>query len=86
MRISKNKIAKVFSPKNNDEMKTLWSIAEESKYIDIKPYSHNIVGLELQILNKNHNYDNEKIKLVVKTFGLDKKGWGYLLKDENEVN
>ena len=73
-------IANIFSPKNDEEIKTLSSIAEESKYIDIKPYSHNIVGLNLQILNKNHNYDDEKIKLVVKTFGLDKKGWGYLLK------
>jgi hypothetical protein len=46
-------ISKVFSPKNEKEIKTLWSIAEESRYIDIKPYSHNIVGLNLQILNNN---------------------------------
>ena len=67
------------APKTKEEYENLACIAEESRWIDIKPYSHNIVSLTLRMLEEDHHYDEEKIKLVVKTFGLDKKGWGYLL-------
>jgi hypothetical protein len=80
----KAKIEKVFAPQNEKELKDLMCIAEEARWIDIKPYSHNIVGITLRMLDENHKYDEEKIKLVVKTFGLDKKGWGYLLGDTAE--
>jgi len=78
------KIEKVFAPQSEKEMKDLMTIAEESRWIDIKPYSHNIVGLSLRILDETHKYDEEKIKLVVKTFGLNKKGWGYLVGEEED--
>jgi len=81
---NKAKIEKVFAPQDEKELEVLMRIAEEARWIDIKPYSHNIVGLSLSILGKTHNYDKEKIKLVVKTFGLDRKGWGHLLGDAEE--
>lgn len=80
----KNLCEETFAPKSPAELGELMRIAQESRFIDIKPYSHNIVGLTLRILSESHKYDEEKIKLVVKTFGLDKKGWGYLVGDEDE--
>ena len=74
----------VFSPESEEELANLFTIAFESRWIDIKPYSHNIVGLTLRMLDEDQHYDEEKIKLVVKTFGLDKKGWDYLLGEEKE--
>jgi hypothetical protein len=73
------KIHHIFKTKNPEELETLVSILDESLFIDIKPYSHNLVMINLTILQKNHQYDKEKIALVVKTFGLDKKGWKHLL-------
>lgn len=73
------KINHIFKPKNVKELETLVKILDESQFIDIKPYSHNLVMINLTILERNHEYDAEKIKLVVRTFGLDKKGWKYLL-------
>ena len=72
-------IREIFEPKDDKEFENLMRIGKEIKFVDIKPYSHNIIGLTLNMLSENNNYDDEKIKLVVKTFGLDKKGWGYLL-------
>ena len=72
-------IGKVFEPKNTKEVQVLWNIHEENRFIDIKPYSHNLVMINLTILENNHQYDAEKIKLVVRSFGLDKKGWKHLL-------
>jgi len=74
-------IRKLFEPKDDKEFENLMRIGKEIKFVDIKPYSHNIIGLTLNILSEDNNYDDEKIKLVVKTFGLDKKGWGYLLNE-----
>ena len=77
-------INKIFAPQTQNELFELMSIANESKFIDIKPYSHNIVGLVLRILSETYKYDDNKIKLVVRVFGLHKKGWGYLLEDNQD--
>ena len=66
--------------KQTEEM-VLQTIENESKYIDIKPFSHNIVGLELQMLSEQFNYTNAQIKEVVKKYNLHKKGWAYVLDD-----
>lgn len=73
-------IEETFVPANDEERETLQCILKEVRWIDIKPFSHNIVGLELQMLADQHGYDDKKIALVVKTFGLDKKGWMHLIK------
>ena len=61
-----------------DLSEVLEMIKRESKFIDIKPHSHNIVGLGLQILQDEFNYTDEMIVKVVLENGLHKKGWGYL--------
>jgi hypothetical protein len=78
-KMNSKKITKIFAVKNENELDNLIRISQEIKYVNVKPYSHNIIGLTLRILKEDHNYDDEKIKLVVTTFGLHKKGWGYLL-------
>ena len=48
-------------------------IRKEIPYIDIKPYSHNIIGLVLgQIADK---FGKEEAEKQIKTLGLDKRGW-----------
>ena len=79
---NKSLIEKVFAPQDIQELAELMCIAEESRWIDVRPYSHNIVGLTLRILHSKHEYDNAKINLVIKTFGLDEKGWSEYDEDE----
>jgi hypothetical protein len=73
------RIMEIFSPESTDELSALVSICWEERFVDIKSFSHNIITLKLILLSSVHKYDDAKIQLVVKTFGLDKKGWDYLL-------
>jgi hypothetical protein len=73
-----NLIDEEFPNTTAEQKKCLLSIAREVDFIDIKPYSHNIVGMELGFLDKA-GFDKQKIKEVVKLFGLENKGWKYLL-------
>jgi len=77
------RIQQVFCPQSLSERKCLVSIANEFEYIDIKPYSHNIIGMNLRELVENEGYYPAKIQEVVRMFELEKKGWAYLLNDEN---
>tara|TARA_R110000803_G_scaffold146566_1_gene212303 strand:- start:194 stop:415 length:222 start_codon:yes stop_codon:yes gene_type:complete len=52
-------------------------IKEEIPYIDIKPYSHNIIGLELSILEQVAG--KEAVIELVKTTRLKNLGWHYIL-------
>ena len=79
LKLRKEKIEQIFCPQTERERKCLYSIAQEVDFIDIKPYSHNIIGLNLEILKDKEGYYDSKLKEVVKMFKLDKKGWGYLL-------
>ncbi len=74
-----HKWLEIFSPESTDALSALVSIYWEERFVNIKPYSDIIIWLKLELLSKTHNYDDAKIKLVVKTFGLDKKGWEHLL-------
>jgi hypothetical protein len=77
-----NLIDEEFPDTTAEQKKCLLSIAREVDFIDIKPYSHNIVGMELGFLDKA-GFDKQKIKEVVKLFGLEDKGWKYLLVDSD---
>jgi hypothetical protein len=77
-------IQRVFCPQTESEKTILLSIAKEAEFIDIKPFSHNIVSLNLLMLVKNEGYYTAKIQEVVRMFGLDKKGWDYILTEEYE--
>jgi hypothetical protein len=48
-------------------------VNRETPYIDIKPYSHNIIGLALSVIAAK--YGEEEAVKAIKDFGLDKKGW-----------
>jgi len=58
------------------------NIAKNAPLVDIAPFSHNIIGLELNILKTNNGYTLDQIKEIVRKYKLDKKGWGYILKLE----
>ena len=62
LKIRKEKIEKIFSPNTERERKCLYSIAHEVDYIDIKPYSHNIIGLNLKILSEDEGYYEAKME------------------------
>ena len=48
-------------------------ILTQIPYIDIKPYSHNIISMTLQIIEDK--YGVEKAIEVIKNCRLDKHGW-----------
>ncbi len=76
----------IFSPESTDELSALVSIWWEERFVDSKSFSHNIISLNLILLASVHKYDDAKIQLVIKTFGLDEKGWDYLLQGKQENN
>ena len=61
----------------NDKKEIINKIKEEIPYVDIKPYSHNIISLELRILGEN--YGQEEVISLIKSTRLKELGWGYLL-------
>lgn len=55
-------------------------IEKEIPYVDIKQYSHNIIGLALR--NLNDLCGREAVVELVKTTELKNLGWGYILEEE----
>lgn len=62
------------------EVEWIEKIENEVEWIDIKPFSHNIIGLSLTALQENYNWTDEDIADLVFQLGLDKKGWGHLVR------
>lgn len=56
----------------------LEEIKNETPYINIKPYSHNIISLALKAIAKN--FGDDKAQKAIKNFGLDKLGWKSMTK------
>jgi hypothetical protein len=48
-------------------------IDDEVDYIDVKPYSNNIVGLLLSQIAKE--YGQDEANRAIRDFGLERKGW-----------
>lgn len=65
-------------------METLKNLRNQIKmevpYIDIKPYSHNIISLTLSTIAKNYGYD--EANKAITDFGLESRGWKHENKDE----
>tara|TARA_R100000654_G_scaffold2545_4_gene9399 strand:- start:3550 stop:3744 length:195 start_codon:yes stop_codon:yes gene_type:complete len=57
----------------------IMKIKEEIPYVDIKPFSHNIINIELRILGDN--YGEEEVKKLIKSTKLKDLGWGYIIED-----
>lgn len=77
-------IDRVFCPKSERERNILLIIARESQFIGRNLYSHTLVGLKLYLLTTEEGYYTAKIQEVVRMFGLDNKGWNYILSEEYE--
>ena len=50
------------------------TIKKEIPFIDVKPYSHNIINLNLMILEKK--YGQEEVNKLIKKTKLKDLGWG----------
>jgi hypothetical protein len=74
-RIAEKKAKEIFWPSTTEELETLISIAVESKWVELNEFSHGIIMSDLELLEKTFNYDEDKIKLVIQTFNLSKRGW-----------
>ena len=59
-------------------------IAEELKFVDIKEYSHNIVGLQLDILNDDYGEDALARVIRKNARMFTKKGWKHLVEKYKE--
>ena len=67
-----------FKETEEEKQKIINTIKAEIPYIDVKPYSHNIIQLELDILEKH--YGIEEVLKLIETTELKNLGWGYILK------
>jgi len=55
-------------------------IENEIPFIDIKPYSHNIISITLEIIN--HEYgEQEVVNIIADNYELQEQGWGYILEE-----
>ena len=57
-------------------------IEEQVEWLDIKPYSHNIIGLTLRMIDDYYGI-HEVINAIYDN-GLEDKGWGHIVKDYEE--
>jgi len=48
-------------------------IKKEVPYVDLKPFSHNIISIGLMIIAKE--YGKEEANKAIRDFGLDELGW-----------
>ena len=60
------------------------TISDEAPYVDIKEYSHNIIGMTLEQIDKEFGF--EKVKEIVIKYRLDEKGWSYVLNDKKNCS
>lgn len=58
-------------PKSLEEYRL--SIAREYRYVDKRPYSHNIISLGLRCIAKN--YGKAAANEAIDDYGLEKLGW-----------
>ena len=54
------------------------TIKKEIPFVDIKPYSHNIINLELNILEEVAG--EEAVLELIKTTELKNLGWGWIVR------
>jgi len=57
-------------------------IKEEIPFVDIKPYSHNLIGLELELLAET--FGQAEANKVIRETPLKDLGWGWVLGEEEK--
>jgi hypothetical protein len=60
-------------------IKILDDIKREIPFVDVKPYSHNIINMKLMILGEM--FGEDKVKEIVSQTQLKYLGWGYVLNE-----
>lgn len=61
---------------NNPINRHTIKIINEIPFVDIKPYSHNIIGLQLEMMSKLFNTEDEFIHYIKNNFPeLKELGW-----------
>lgn len=55
-------------------------IETEIPFIDIKPYSHNIISITLRIINDEYG-EQEAVNIIADNYELQEQGWGYILEE-----
>jgi|11_taG_2_1085331.scaffolds.fasta_scaffold116500_1 hypothetical protein len=53
----------------------IYDIEEQMEYVDIKPYSHNIISLNLRMIDEY--YGEKEANLVIRELNLTSMGWDY---------
>jgi hypothetical protein len=73
-----NEMIDSLSNNNKTKEELISIIKKEIPYVDKKPYSHNIINIQLEILGKK--YGMEEAKKLIKKTKLKNLGWGHILK------
>ena len=67
-------------------IQTIDNIKREIPFINIKPYSHNLVMINLQILQKDLDGDEDEFQRIIHLhfYKLYKLGWKHIFKVKND--
>jgi gamma-glutamyl:cysteine ligase YbdK (ATP-grasp superfamily) len=63
--MDEDKVARLFKLKSMIQENIMW--------LDIRPYSHNLISLELRIIDEE--FGQEYANKIILDYGLDKMGW-----------
>ena len=69
-------------PKTKEQI--IAKIKQEIPFVDVKPFSHNIISLELRMLEEV--YGVEAVVELIETTELKDLGWGYIIQEEINEN
>ena len=69
--------------KNEDYISIVATIDKEVDYVDVKPYSHNIISLSLG--NAAQKFGNEVANDLIEEFGLEDLGWRKVVEDDSDI-
>jgi hypothetical protein len=59
------------------------TIKNEIPFVDVKPFSHNIINLELRLLGEVAG--EAAVKKIIRETKLKHIGWGYILEQEKTI-
>jgi len=59
-------------------------IKQEIPFIDVKPFSHNIISLELRLLEEK--FGEEEVYNLINSTDLKYKGWGHIVLETDILN
>jgi len=69
---------------NPEYQKHLNTIKREIPFVDLKPYSHNIIGIQLNIVSDK--FGQEYANKIIIDYKLDKLGWSVIPQQKETIN